>query len=109
MLTRLIVASYAWLVEVALWLTLALAGLVGYHATVPVMSAAGAILTPMFGWEVLGASTFVVVAFLLLATVVGPMLILVDIRHSVRKIEARLDQREDIRESSPVERREPSI
>jgi hypothetical protein len=45
MLTRLIVALYAWLLEIALWLTLPLTGVVGYHVTVPIMNNAGATVT----------------------------------------------------------------
>jgi hypothetical protein len=45
MLTKLIVALYVWLLEIALWLTLPLAGVWGYHVTVPIMNDAGAVLT----------------------------------------------------------------
>ena len=109
MLTRLIVASYAWLLETALWFALALAGVVGYHFTVPVMNAAGAVLTPEFAWKVLGALVFPVITFLVLAAITGPFLILMDVRQAVRNIEARLERGEDVRGSLPFERREPSI
>jgi hypothetical protein len=109
MLTRLIVASYAWLLEIALWLMLAVAGLAGYHGTVPLMHAAGAVPTSEFAWQVVGALVFPVVTFLLLAIATGPLLLLVDIRQSVRSIEARLERGESDRGSLPFERKEPSI
>jgi len=92
MLTRLIVASYVWLLETALWLTIALAAVVGYHITVPVMSAAGATLAPEFAWKLLGALVLTVITFLVLAVVTGPILILIDVRQAVRSIEAKLDR-----------------
>ena len=36
MLSKFIAASYALLLEVSLWISLALAGIVGYNATVPI-------------------------------------------------------------------------
>jgi len=108
MLTRLIVALYAWLLETALWLTLTLAGVVGYHVTVPIMNDAGAVLTPEFAWKILGALVFPVIAFLVLAVIIGPFLILMDLRQAVRNIEARLERGEDVSKSFPFERREPS-
>jgi len=109
MLTRLIVASYVWLLEAALWATIALAAVAGYNLTVPVMSAAGAALTPEFAWKLLGALVFTAITFLVLAVVTGPILILIDIRQAARSIQARLEQEEDLRRSPPSERREPSI
>jgi hypothetical protein len=90
MLTRLIVASYGWLLEVALWATLALAGIAGYNATVPILNALGALPSPEFAWKILGACGFIVVGFLLLAVITGPLLVLIDIRHAVRSIEAKM-------------------
>lgn len=109
MLTRLIVAFYAWLLETALWFTIAVTAVVGYHVTVPVMSAVGAVLTHEFAWKVLGALVLPVIAFLVLAVLTGPYLILMDVRQAVRSIEARLDRGEDVRRSPPSDRREPSI
>ena len=112
MLTRLIVASYAWLLESALWVTLALAGVVGYHVTVDIMDAVGAIPTPVLGWKILGALLFAGIAFLFLAVFAGPVLVLMDVRQAVRTIEARLgcgEQGKDLRGSLAPERREPSI
>ena len=109
MLTRLIVASYAWLVETALWLSIGLAAVVGYHVTVPVASAAGAVLTPEFAWKLLGALALAAVAFLLLAVVTGPLLVLMDIRQTVRSIEARLETEDSLRRAPGAERMEPSL
>lgn len=109
MLTRLIVALYAWLLEIALWLMLPLAGVMGYHVTVPLMINAGAVLTNEFAWKLCGALFFPVVAFLVLAVVIGPLLILVDIRQAVRRIEARLEKREASSTSLPIKRREPTL
>jgi hypothetical protein len=108
MLTRLIVASYVRLLEAAMWASLALAGVVGYHVTVPIMNAAGAVLTLEFAWKVLGALVFPVVTFLVLAVITGPFLILVDIRQTIRNIEARLERRDDVDRPLPFERKEPS-
>ena len=109
MLTRLIVASYVWLLEVALWATIALAAVAGYNLIVFIMSVAGAALTPEFVWKILGALVFAAITFLSLAVVTGPILILIDIRQATRSIQARLEQEEDLHRSSPSERREPSI
>jgi hypothetical protein len=109
MLTRLIVASYAWFLEVALWVTLALAGIAGYNTTVPIIQTLGAQLSPEFAWKILGACGFVVVAFLFLAVITGPLLVLIDIRHAVRSIEAKMDEEEGAKSSRPRERTEPTI
>jgi hypothetical protein len=109
MLTRLIVALYAWLLEIALWLTLPLAGVVGYHVTVPLMNNAGAVLTNEFAWKLCGALLFPVITFLVLAVIIGPFLILVDVRQAVRNIEARLERGEGVSTSLPFKRREPTL
>jgi hypothetical protein len=109
MLTRLIVASYAWLLEVALWVALAIAAAAGYQLTVPIMSALGAILTPEIAWKFLGAFVLSAITFLILAVVTGPFLVVVDLRHAVRRIAARLERDDKVRELPPYERRDPSI
>jgi hypothetical protein len=109
MLTRLVVASYAWFLEVTLWVSLALAGIAGYNAAVPLLQALGASPYPEFIWKVLGACAFIAVAFLLLAVITGPLLILMDVRHVVRSIEAKMVSREGVEESRPTVRREPTI
>jgi len=109
MLTRLIVVSYVRLIEIALWLMLIFAGVAGYHVTVPIMNATGAVLSPEFAWKIFGALVFPVITFLVLAVITGPFLILVDVRQAVRNIEARLERGEDVSKSLPFERREPSF
>ena len=87
MLTRLIVASYGWLLEVALWATLALAGIAGYNATVPILNALGAHLPEFYG-----RSWCLWVYCCWILTLGGnhwPLLVLIDIRHAVRSIEAK--------------------
>jgi hypothetical protein len=108
MLTRLIVASYAWFLEVALWGSLALAGIAGYNATLPIFDTLGAIPSPEFAWKIFGACAFVIGAFLLLAVITGPFLILMDIRHAVRSIEAKIVSGESAEGVRPIERREPT-
>jgi glycerol-3-phosphate acyltransferase PlsY len=109
MLTSLIVTLYVWLLEIALWLTLSLAGVWGYHVMVPIMREAGAILTNEFAWQICGALAFAIIAFLALAVIFGPILILVDVRNTVRNIEAKLERGTDVSNSLPLERREPSF
>jgi len=87
MLTRLIVDLYAWIIEISLWLMLLIAGVVGYYYTVPMLQAAGAILDNEAEWQIYGALFFVLGTFLIAAVVVGPFLMLIDIRKSVRAIE----------------------
>lgn len=109
MLTRLIVVSYAWLVETALWIALALSSVAGYHVTVPLMNKWGAVLANEFTWKILGAFFFPAITFVGLTVIFGPLLVLFDIRQAVRNIEARLGRAEDAAKSLPTERREPHI
>lgn len=107
MLTKLIVALYVWWIEIALWLMLILAGVLGYHVTVPIMNAAGLILANEFAWKIVGALVFPPVAFLFFVVTIGPLLILVDVRNAVRNIEAKLEQGKDVSEPLPFRDREP--
>jgi hypothetical protein len=109
MLTRLIVVSYAWMLETALWITLVLSSVVGYHITVPLMNDMGAVLTHEFTWKILGAILFPIIAFLGVTMIAGPLLVLLDVRQAVRNIEARSSRGEAPRTSLPTERREPHI
>jgi hypothetical protein len=109
MLTRLIAASYAGLLEVTLWISLALAGIGGYNTTVPLIQALGASPFPEFAWKMLGACVFIVVAFLFLAAFTGPFLILMDVRRAVRSIEAAMVSLKGVEGARPAERREPTI
>lgn len=109
MLTKLIVGLYVWLLEIALWLTLPLASVWGYHVTVPIMNDAGVVLTNEFAWKICGALVFPLIAFLVLAVITGPFLVLVDVRNAVRNIEASLERGKDVSNLLPLERREPSL
>jgi hypothetical protein len=109
MLTKLIVASYVWLLEIALWLTLALAGVVGYHVTVPMMNSAGAVFANEFTWKILGALVFPIIALLVLAVITGPILVLVDLRNAVKNIETRLERGNDVGNLLHLEHREPFL
>jgi hypothetical protein len=88
MLTRLIPAIYVGLIEITLWLVLLIAGLVGYVAAVPAAKSAGWLLTNEVGLRIGGAMLCVAVTFLVACVVAGPLLVLMDIRRSVKAIEA---------------------
>ena len=110
MLTRLIVASYAWLVEAVLWVAIALAAFAGYNITLPVLLSPGAVPTPAVAWQFLGALVLPVITLLILAVFAGPFLLLVDIRHSLRSLEAQMERsQDDLRPWVSSKRREPSI
>ena len=109
MLTKFIVASYAGLVELALWLALALAAFTGYQIALPVAFWMEAVPKNAFAWQIFGASALTVAAVLVLAVVTGPFLILVEIRRSILLIEARLNRTEDLRQPSASKKWEPSI
>jgi hypothetical protein len=109
MLTRLIAASYAWLLEVALWVSLTFAGIAGYNATIPLMEVLGASPYPEFAWKIIGACAFIVVVFLILAIFSGPLLILLDIRISVKSIAVKMASHEAGDGYRPTERRDPTM
>jgi hypothetical protein len=88
MLSKFIAASFALLLEVSLWISLALAGTVGYNATVPIFQALGGSPYPEFLWKLVGASAFIFVGFLFISVITGPLLVLIDIRRAVKNIEA---------------------
>jgi hypothetical protein len=88
-LSKLIVASYALLLEISLWLALAAASITGYEAMVPMMQSAGVLPGHEFAWKIIGALAFPVVTFLILAMVFGPVFLLLDLRNAVRNIEAK--------------------
>lgn len=105
MLSRLIVASYTLLLEISLWLALAVASITGYEATVPMMQSAGVLPENEFAWKILGALAFPAIAFLFLAVITGPLFVLVDLRHAVRSIEAKA--RGEVISALPFDRKEP--
>jgi hypothetical protein len=89
MLIKLVVASYALLLEILLWLVLAAASITGYEVTMPIMHSVGLIPEHEVAWKIIGALAFPVIAFLFLAVIMGPMLVIVDIRDAIRNIEAK--------------------
>ena len=89
MLTRLIVDLYAWLIEVSLWFMLILSAVLGFIFFAPTISDAGWVIEHEFAWRIFGALLCAVGAFLLAVVLVGPVVLLVDIRRSVRALEAR--------------------
>jgi hypothetical protein len=89
MLTRLIVDVYTWIIEIYLWLALLISSVAGYHYAVPILKGAGLILEPQAGGRIVGALLFALAAFLVSAVVTGPILVLVDIRRSIRSLEAK--------------------
>ena len=112
MLTRLIVNFYAWIIEITLWLMILISSVAGYHYAVPLLKAAGGIVEFEAPWKFVGAVLFAAGAFVLLAVLTGPFLVLVEIRKSVAAIESQNNGRSGGRSSSgvaPVEPREPSM
>lgn len=107
MLTRLVVHAYTWIIEVILWLMLLFAGVAGSQLTVPMLRDAGWLIESERAWQIGGAGVFVLVAFLVLAILVGPVLVLVDIRRIVRSLEPRSSGKGT--GALPNQRREPSL
>ena len=89
MLSRLVVHLYPWIIEIYLWLALLTAGVVGYFLTVPLLNSTGAILENEAAWQIYGALFFAVATFLSAAAVIGPFLMLVDIRRSIKALETK--------------------
>ena len=107
MLTRLIVDVYVWIIEIVLWFMLLISGVTGYYYTVPILKAAGLILENETAWKIYGALFFAIAAFLVLAVLLGPFLVLVDIRKSVRAHETKNSGSSS--RVLPSESREPSL
>ena len=89
MLSRLVVNLYAWMIEIYLWLILVVSAVAGYYYTVPILKHAGLIPENEIVWKVYGALFFAVAIFLLTALAIGPILVLFDIRKSVRDLERK--------------------
>jgi len=109
MLTRLTVNLYTWIIEIYLWFTLLIAGVLGYYYTVPALHAAGAILENEAVWRIVGALFFAVATFLMLAVLIGPILVLFDIRRSVRAIETKIRGSRSSGRGLTAEFREPLL
>ena len=87
MLTKLIVELYVWIIEIALWFILLVSGVAGFLLTVPALKSAGGILEIEIAWKIAGAVLLPVAVFLMLAVAIGPFLVLVDIRKTIRAFE----------------------
>lgn len=87
MLTRLIVDLYAWIIEIVLWLMLVASAVAGYHFGVPILREAGWMIENEGSWRLCAAICFAAASVLLSVVVVGPVVVLVDIRKSVRALE----------------------
>ena len=107
MLSRLIVDVYGWIIEIFLWFILLIAGIAGYHRVVPILKNSGAVLENELAWRILGAFVSPLVAFLALGVLFGPILVLVDIRKSVRSLEAATRGSDGA--VLPIEHREPHL
>jgi|SRR5215472_5106961 len=113
MLTRAIVDLYTWIIEIYLWLVLLISSFVGYHYAVPILGSVGMLVEgPQTGTKIVGALSFAIAAFLAAAVVTGPILVLFDIRRSIRSFEVKGDgsfgawaQRTERRE---LDRKEPT-
>jgi signal transduction histidine kinase len=109
MLSKFIATSYALLLEVSLWISLALAGIVGYNATIPIFQALGGSPYPEFVWKLVGASAFIFIGFLFIAVITGPLLVLIDIRRAVTNIAAGMVNDSENASSRNAGRKEPTI
>jgi len=88
MLTRLIVDLYGWIIEIALWMVLFAAAIAGFQGVVPILQSRGWILESEIAWRIFSAILSPALVFLVLVVLFGPILVLVDIRKSVRSLEA---------------------
>jgi hypothetical protein len=88
MLTKLIVDLYGWIIEIFLWFILLASGVAGFLGAVPILKDFGLIPQSEATWQIFGAVAAPIAAFLLLVVLFGPILVLVDIRKSVRALEA---------------------
>jgi hypothetical protein len=107
MLTRLIVDLYAWIIEISLWFMLLISGVAGYYNTVPILNRVGWVLENETAWKIYGALFFPVATFLVSTVLIGPFLVLVDIRKSVRALEMKNRGSGSTSRDLPAERREP--
>ncbi|HVY04537.1 MAG TPA: hypothetical protein VHB46_01050 [Burkholderiales bacterium] len=109
MLTKLVVDLYGWIIEIFLWFVLLIAAIAGFRSVVPILQSRGWILESDMGWRIAGAVVFPLATFLVLAVVLGPILLLVDIRKSVRSLEAAAQASRNDDSVPPIEHREPHL
>ena len=109
MLTRLIVDLYGWIIEISLWIILLIAGIAGFHGVVPILNSSGWVLENETAWRIFGAVVSPVVTFLVLVVLFGPILVLVDIRKSVKSLEAATRGSGSGGAALPIEYKEPHL
>jgi len=109
MLTRLIVDVYVWIIEIFLWFMLLISGVAGYYYTVPILKAARWVLENETAWRIYGALFVALATFLVFAVLTGPILVLVDIRKSVRALETKNGGGSSISGLRLAEPREPFL
>jgi len=109
MLTRLIVDLYGWIIEIFLWFILLIAGVAGFHGVVPILKSSGWVLENETAWRILGAVAAPIAVFLVLVVFIGPILVLVDIRKSVRSVEAATRGSDRGGTPLPIEYKEPHL
>ena len=109
MLSKLIVDLYGWIIEIYLWFILLVSAVAGFSGIVPVLKSSGWILENEIAWRISGAIFLPVVTFLASAVVLGPVLVLLDIRKSVRTLESANLGSSGSRGIQPVELREPHL
>jgi hypothetical protein len=89
MLSRFIVDLYTWIIEIFLWFMLLVSAAVGWRFTLPFLRGIGLIPGNEGAAMIAGALLAVVVTFLGLAIALGPLLVLFEIRRSVKVLEAK--------------------
>ncbi|MES1264887.1 MAG: hypothetical protein ABUU24_04450 [Variovorax sp.] len=109
MLTRLIVDLYAWIIEIVLWILLVVAALAGFFGAVPMLTSIGLNADNALAWKVFSALALPLLVFLLLVVLLGPFLVLLDIRKSVRAFEASLFGSQGRATVPPLEYKEPHL
>jgi hypothetical protein len=90
MLTRLIVDLYAWIIEISLWILLLSSALLGFVFFAPTLRQAGWVIEHEIAWSLFGALLCAGGAFLSAVVFVGPVVLLVDIRRSMRALESQV-------------------
>jgi hypothetical protein len=85
---------------------LVISGVYGYYNAVPMLRAAGLILENEIAGKLVGAVIFAAVTFLVSAVIMGPIVALLDIRKSLRALEAKSG---NVNELLRSERREPTL
>ena len=108
MLTRLIVNLYGWIIEIFLWIMLLVASIVGYNNPVPMLKDSGPIVESEVAWKIFCVLFYPAIAFLAFAVIFGPILVLIDIRKSVRALETA-SNREGGAKAQAFEFREPHL